>query len=110
MLADELPRVSLRAQQPADHYLNGRAAVNGPHLGTVGRGRGGGTATSGGPRGNGGWSSARSTLRSRAIASIGYLPEHAGLARHLALVVNELFTAGALPPNGPRNRVMVALY
>ncbi len=35
-----------------------------------------------------------------AFASIGYLPEHADLAQHLALVVNELPTAGALPPNG----------
>ncbi len=26
--------------------------------------------------------------------------EHADLARHLALVVNELLTAGALPPSG----------
>jgi len=45
--------------------------------------------------------STRSTLRSRAIASIGYLAGHADLARYLALVVNELLTAGALPPNGP---------
>ena len=26
---------------------------------------------------------------------------HADLARYLALVVNELLTVGALPPNGP---------
>jgi len=58
-------------------------------------------ATSGGPRGNGGWGSTRLTLRSRAVASLGYLPGHADLARHLALVVNELLTARALPPNGP---------
>ena len=53
----------------------------------------------GGREGNGG-SSTRSTLRSPAIAFIGYLAEHADLARHLALVVNELLMAGALPPNG----------
>ncbi len=92
MLADEVPRVPLRAQQPADHDLNGRAVLIGPQRGTVGRGRGGGTATSGGrARGNGGWSSTRSTFRSRAIASIGYLADHA----ELALVVNELLTGRA---------------
>jgi len=69
--------------------------------GDSGGGRGGGMATSGEPVGSGGWDSTRSTLRSRAIASIGYLAGHADLARYLALVVNELLTAGALPPNGP---------
>ncbi len=39
-------------------------------------------------------------MRSRAIASVGYRAEHAALARNLALVVNELLTAGARPPNG----------
>jgi len=58
-------------------------------------------ATSGEPVGSGGWGSTRLTLRSRAVASIGYLAGHADLARYLALVVNELLTAGALPPNGP---------
>jgi len=48
----------------------------------------------------GGWISTRSSLRSRALASVGYRAEHAALARYLALVVNELITAGALPPNG----------
>jgi len=46
-------------------------------------------------RGNGGWGSTRSTLRSRAIASIGYLADHAALARYLTLVVDELPTGGA---------------
>ncbi len=110
MVADELPRVSLRAQQPADHYLKGRAALNGPQPWDRRPWAGWRFGDVGGREENGGWSSTRSTLRSRVIASIGYLPEHAGLARHLALVVNELFTAGALSPNGPRNRVRVALY
>ncbi len=50
------------------------------------------------PIGNGGWSSTRSPLRSRAIASIGYLAGHADLARYLALVVNELLTVSACRP------------
>jgi len=49
------------------------------------------------PSGNGGRNLTRSTLRSRALASVGYRAEHAALARYLALVVNELITAGALP-------------
>ena len=46
------------------------------------------------PKGNGG-ARPDQTLRSRAIASIGYLAEHADLARHLALVVNELLKGRA---------------
>jgi len=81
MLAGELPRVPLRPQQPAAHYLSGRGVLSGPHLGTVGRGRGGGMATSGEPVGSGGWGSTRSTLWSRALASVGYWAEHAAFAR-----------------------------
>jgi hypothetical protein len=66
-------------------------ALNGRPRGTVGRGAG---------CRYGGWISTRSSLRSRAVASVGYRAEHAALARYLALVVNELITAGALPPNG----------
>ena len=44
------------------------------------------------PIGSGGWGSTRSTFRSRAIASTGYLAEPADLARYLVLVVNELLT------------------
>ncbi len=99
MLAEEVPRMPLRPQDAAAHYLNGRAALNGPHGGTVGRGRGGGTATSGESESKR-RSSTRSPLRSRASAFIGYLAEHAALARNLALVVNKLLTAGALLPNG----------
>jgi len=67
---------------------------------TLGPSAVGSTATSGELRGNGGRNSTRSTLRSRAIASVGYRAEHAALARYLALVVNELLTAGARPSNG----------
>ena len=63
-------------------------ALNGRPRGTVGRGAG---------CRYGGWISTRSSLRSRAVASVGYRAEHAALARYLALVVNELMTAGALP-------------
>jgi len=38
----------LRAPAAGAHHLNGRAALNGPHLGTVGRAQGRGTATAGG--------------------------------------------------------------
>ncbi len=101
MLAEEVPRVPLRPQPPAAHYLNGRAVLNGPHRGTVGRGRGGGTATSGeGERKRRGGARPDQHGGPAPIASIGYLDEHAALARNLALVVNELSTAGVLPPNG----------
>ncbi len=46
MLAEGVPRVPLRPQQPVAHDLNGRGALNGPHLGIVGRRWNGGTATS----------------------------------------------------------------
>jgi len=97
--------VPLRAQQPAAHYLNGRTVLSGPHLGTVGRGRGGGMATSGEPVGSGGWGSTRLTLRSRAVASIGCLAGHAELARYLELVVSELLPVGALPPHGRETKL-----
>jgi len=86
-----LPRVRLRPELPAGHDMNGCTALNGRPRGTVGRGAG---------CRYGGWISTRSSLRSRAVASVGYRAEHAALARYLALVVNELITAGALPPNG----------
>ncbi len=110
MLAEKGPQVPLRPEPRAAHYPDGRAVLSGPHRGAVGRGRGGGMATSGEPVGSGGWGSTRSALRSRAIASLGYLPGHADFARHLALVVNELLTAGALPPNGPAAEVRVTLH
>jgi len=49
-------------------------------------------------RGNGGRNSARSTLRSRALASVGYRAEHAALAWYFALVVNEHHGGSAAPP------------
>jgi len=48
---------------------------------TLGPSAVGSTATSGELRENGGRNSARSTLRSRALASVGYWAEHAALAR-----------------------------
>ena len=85
---------ALQPQQPTAHCRNGRAALTGPHLGTVSRGQGGGTATSGGAE-----RKRRPELDqiNVAVASVGYRAEHAALARYLALVVNELITAGALP-------------
>jgi len=46
LLADEVPGVPLGPQQPAAHYLNGRAALNGPHLWDRRPGRDGETAFS----------------------------------------------------------------
>jgi len=97
----------LQPQQPTAHCRNGRAALTGPHLGTVGRGQYGDFG--GELRGNGGRNSARSTLRSRALASVGYRAEHAALARYLALVVNE-HHGGSAATTWPRNQVRVALY
>ena len=100
--AEEVPRLPLRSQHPAAHYLNGRAALNGPHRGTVGRGRGGGTATSGESAGNGGWGSTRSTLRSR--HRIHRLPCQTRRPRAEPRVGREraahVVTAGGRPPNG----------
>jgi len=98
--------VPVRPQQPAARYLNGRAALNGLRLG--GPSPVGGMAV-------GRWGSTRSTFRSRAIASIGYLAEHAALPRYLTLVVDELPTGGAFrrmaaqPSNGRLTSVTAAV-
>jgi len=92
MLAEEVPRVPLRPQSAAAHHLNG-PPYSTAH--TWGPSAVAGMAVRrlrGEPIGSGGWGSTRSTLRSRAIASTGYLAEPADLARYLALVVNELLT------------------
>ena len=130
MLADELPRVPLRPQQPAAHYPNGRAALNGPHLRTGGRERAGGTADIGGaerkrrveldqinvavprhrihrlpgrarrPRARPARWSSDPPCKQFAPRALHVSTTVAIAARYLTLVVNELLKGRVLPPLG----------
>jgi len=90
--------VPRRAQHPAAHYLNGRAALDGPHLGASAVG---GMVV----RRLGDERKRRVGLDWIDVAvprhRLHRLPARTRrLALHLALVVNEVLTVGALPPNG----------
>ena len=88
---------ALQPQRPTAHCRNGRAALIGPHLGTVGRGQYGDF---------GGAERKRRPELGQVNVAVACtrrrrLPGRTRrLARYLALVVNELLTAGARPSNG----------